>query len=167
MLPSYLPTVLNSSSIATVHTILKLLRQCLILRVNPKYILLSIRDTEEKDGPRAEWSVLSRQLFRSLFWPLHFPWHKVSLSIPLARYCCPSSSCHGPNLSSYTRMWTVVCFWKKSASIFITTRNTKEHETYQIWKSLQTCACSCWWWPIIWMVPILLTVRWITANIAR
>lgn len=73
MLPSYLPTVLNSSCAATVHTILKLSRQCLILRVSPK---------EEKQGLRAEWSVLSRQLFRSRFWPLYFPWHKVSSFVP-------------------------------------------------------------------------------------
>lgn len=105
-----------------------------------KSFVFPMRDTE---GPRAEWSVLCRQLLRSLFWPLYFPWHKVSSSILTARYCYLSSSCDGPDPSWCTRIWAAGFFWKKSASISITTKNTKGHETYQIWRSQRICAFSC------------------------
>lgn len=136
MSPSSLPTGLSSSCVVTAHTILKLSRQCSILRVGPSPL-------SSTEGPRAEWSVLCRQLLRSLFWPLYFPWHKVSSSILTARYCYLSSSCDGPDPSWCTRIRAAEFFWKKSASISITTKNTKGHETYQIWRSQRICAFSC------------------------
>lgn len=125
-----------------------------------------MRDKRAKEGPRAEWSVWCRQFFGSLFWSLYFPWYKVQPFILPAHYFYIFSSCDGLGPSWYARIRTVEFFWKKSASISITTKNTKGHETYQIWKSQQICAYSCWWWPITWMVPITLPMRFITRNIA-